>query len=223
MISHGRICLTCRAKRKARPAHPSPYRRLGGRSPENVGGMKWVVGGWRGPSRCRCDWRQKESAESRPSPCSERNPCLRSLLCLSAASTSSTSPENIKRARVMTHLGDLMSASPCNSVPLCAAAIAFPSNTRDAPGNESGLGERRSRGEREERREKRGEREEKGGADEVVEERETQEEEKKKLRRRPIDELREFAGWFEPDRLRLPLSGRKRGTVQYPMDSRTRE
>lgn len=123
----------------------------------------------------------------------------------------------------MTHLGDLVSASPCNSVLLCAAAIAFPSNTRNAPGNESGLGERRSREEREERREKEEtEREEKGGADEVVEERETQGREKKKLRRRPIDELREFAGWSSPIGFGSPQVVEE-WTVQYQMDSRTRE
>lgn len=44
MISHGRICLTYKAKIKVRPAHPSPIDDFGGRSPENVGGMSWVGG-----------------------------------------------------------------------------------------------------------------------------------------------------------------------------------
>lgn len=64
-----------------------------------------------------------------------------------AASRSSTLPrgnmegerEREREQHLVTHLGGLMSASPCNSVPLCAAAIAFPSNAHDASKNESDL------------------------------------------------------------------------------------
>lgn len=114
----------------------------------------------------------------------------------------------MKRARVRTHFGDLMSVSPCNSVPLCAAAIAFPSNTRDAPGNESDLGGKRSRGEREERREKE-ERGRRAGRMKLSRNGKRREEKKKKLRRRPIDELREFAGWSSPIGFGSLPSGRR--------------